>query len=357
MEKKATSTARIDERVFFTMGLIAFVCLFILAFKIKNYESCKPVVIRANPSVSYEGATIAFKAETQGGKEFEWDFGDSSSAEFGGPGVTHNYAQAGRYTVIVTVNGNCYAVAKVDIKKAPVIINNSHKPMFSGPLTADLYKQVTFRDSTPDATRWEWNFGENGIDAVDATGQVVSYAYKTPGYKDIYVRINGNPNRIGTWQIYVNEIRPQQAEADKPVPGKRAPRGPGGLGNIAKDPTAPPLTLPDAGTVTPAPAPKAEVVKAPDIKPDEISEFLEAVVSGKKTAEDFYKYFCGEQDILVKYNDQSMTFNQMCKELRDFKKASKIDRPQVTIQTDKSTNCIRGMKVSVNKKGLFKRIF
>jgi hypothetical protein len=359
MEKKATSTARIDERVFFTMGLIAFVCLFILGFKIKNYESCKPVAIRVNPSVTYEGSTVSFKAETQGGKRYEWDFGDSSSSEYSGAGVTHNYPQAGRYTVMVTVNGNCYAVAKVDIRKAPVIINNSHKPMFSGPLTAELFKQVTFRDSTPGATRWEWNFGENGIDAVDATGQIATYSYKTPGYKDIYLRINGNPNRIGTWQIYVNDIRPDPVETDRPATGKRIPRG-AGIGNIQKDPTVPPLTLPDGGSTTPPPLPTPpvpEVVKVPDIKPDEMGAFLKEVVSGKKTAADFYKYFCGGQDILVKYNDKSMTFNQMCKELRDFKKANKIEDPQVTVQTDKGTNCIRGMKVTVNRKKLMDRIF
>jgi hypothetical protein len=52
-----------------------------------------------------------------------------------------------------------------------------------------------------------------------------------------------------------------------------------------------------------------------------------------------------------------MTFGRMCNELKEFKKAKKINEPVVILGKDKATNCIKFMDVTVSKKGLIERIF
>jgi hypothetical protein len=337
------------------MGFTAFVCLFILAFKIRNFEPCVPVYLSANPSVTYEGSTIVFKAESRGARKFEWDFGDGSQSGLNGANVTHNYARAGRYTVMVTVNGKCYKLTDVNVMKAPVIINNDQRPLFSGPVVTDIHKQVTFRDSTPDATSWEWNFGENDIGIVDASGRVAVYTYKKPGIKQIYLRINGSSNRIGTWEIAVNY--PKKEEYIPPPSGGR-PKDPGNTGPIKIRPTEPPIGPKDVPPpiILPNTDKPNELKVTDDIQPDGISEFLEEVVSGKKKAADFHKYFCGDKNITVEYNDQLMTFNQMCKELREIRKIKNIEKPVVKVAKTKETNCVVFMNVTVYKKGFFEKL-
>lgn len=343
MEKKSSSRFRIDEQVFFTMILVGILALIVLAFRLKTDEPCKPIQIKFtnNGSVFFQDAPVSFNATTKGGKTFEWDFGDGSQLETRATSnIIHTYKTARTYTVTVTVNGQCDEEEKIVIKRAPVFVDKRMLPQFSVPDSAIVGKPVTFTDSTEDATSWEWSFGETGN--VDNKKRVASYMFTSHGPKTIYLKINGRPDRASTKMIYVKENPRQRPEEDT-----RQRNDNGGRSNrriivvSADSPTTPHINV------------DVPIVRAPEVSNEQLRVLLMQVVSGEKKAGDFSEYLCGKLNIMVVYNNKTMTFSEMCNKIRGVKKQGKV-RSLVPSQFRNGTDgCIESMNVVLEKKGLF----
>lgn len=337
MDNKSYFAYRIDERVFLTMAVIGIISLLALAFKIKYAEPCQPVELTLNASGFYENTPVSVKAATKGGKTFEWDFGDGSHPEFGGSSAVHTYKHAGQYTVKVTVNGTCPEMKDVYIRERPVIVNTALQPKFTGPLTAAINEQVMFHDSTPNATSWEWNFGDdNTIDAIDRDA---THIYSTPGMKTVTLKINGRADMADYRNI--NIIAPQAGKPQAGItrPGGKRPQAIG-IPHVQEKPEG--LPLGDGGQA------KAEetVVNTPEITSDQVRSFLMKVIEGTQGAAGFSQQLCGKMDLMVTYNKKQMPFTEMCKQLDKIKKRRV---KSLNFQIKQDNGCIITMEVTLVK--------
>jgi hypothetical protein len=343
---------RIDDSVVFTMTGLIVLSLLVLGFRYRNTDPCMDVNVVVKAPNYYQGSLISFRADAVGGKNYVWDFGDGKPYESGVASVQRSFKTPGTYIISVVVNGHCEGFDTVTITERPLDRTLSIQPSFIAPDTATVNRPVTFIDTTGDATSWKWRFGEREL--VDGVTQKISYTYKTPGIKLVYLEINGRPDRASTRTIYVKEEKPLvQLELPRPRPNRQGTmyREP----MIKNKPSGPGITNGPAPGATISQPPKPKVY--PDIQADEVIILLQGVVTGEKKAADFKQYFCDEADIPVTYNGTPMKFSQMCVMLKDFKKLKKISRPEVQLIKNSSTNCIWTMTVNVDKQGLFKRVF
>lgn len=350
MEKRSSSVFRIDEKVFYLMGLMVIICLVVLGFRYKNHEVCEQITIETSSANYYAKSLITFKAKSATAKRYEWYFGDNTKPETGTESsITHEFKNPGLYTITVIVNDQCEQVINVDIKEEPFTAKAVELvPQISGSDTAYIDRPITFKEINPDASSWEWHIDNNKIQ--ESNSQEATYTFDTDGFHTVSVRINGR--FVGLKDVYVKDPKPFREDAITGTPSKKGGVPPIVLPHIQDRPTTQPNDVPPKVEIKP----KEEVKVVRDITPDEISVLLEGVVSGKKDAVDFTEFLCGDLNIMVKYNDKSMSFNRMCNELKEFKKAKKISKPDVTLAKDKATNCIKSMNVKVDKKSWFQRI-
>ena len=97
--------------------------------------------------------------------------------------------------------------------------------------------------------------------------------------------------------------------------------------------------------------------KAPMILGTEMGKMLEEVAKGRKTAQDFSEYFCGQLDKQVTYNvlvasrlkeTKVTTFNKMCEELKG-ERDRRVKDIIVVIYRDPVTQCILSLQVTLKK--------
>ena len=176
-----------------------------------------PITGRANERIPFSDSTA--KAAS-----WLWNFGDSTeqSAE---RNPTHRYSQPGKYIVSLTVNQTCQDLKPIEI--LPKAAMQLQLAQIQGP-TGEVYigDPVPFNELTPDATLWEWTFGESG--KVDKRTKQTSYVFHTPGYKTVTVYITTPSGKLsGTYSVNVKqksaEMKPQMitpkeiANAGKPT--------------------------------------------------------------------------------------------------------------------------------------------
>src|SRR5215204_4117362 len=279
MDKRIGSRGyRIDDSVLFTMTGLIVLSLLVLGFRFSNTEPCMDVNVVVKAPNYYQGSLISFRADAVGGKNYAWDFSDGKTYESSLASVQHSFTSPGTYIISVVVNGHCEGFDTVMVTERPLDRTLSLQPSFIAPDTATVNRPVTFIDTTGDATSWKWRFGES--DLVDGVAQKISYTYKTPGIKLVYLEVNGRPDRAFTRTIYVKDEKPLvQTELPRPrphrpvgIPGpviREKPQGPGMGGGNAQ-----------AGTVPQPPKPKVY----PDVQADEVINLLQGVVTGEKKA-------------------------------------------------------------------------
>ena len=346
MDNKSYFAYRIDERVFLTMAVLGVISMLVLAFKIRYAEPCQAIQLTVSAAGFYENTPVSIKAATKAGKTFEWDFGDGNQPEFGGSSAVHTYKHAGQYTINVTVNGTCPEMKVVYIRERPVIVNTALQPKFTVPLTAAINEQVTFRDSTPNATSWEWNFGDdNTIDAIDRDA---THIYSTPGMKTVTLKINGRADMAGYRNINIIPLQAGKPQAGIARPGIKRPQVIG-MPHMQEKPDAPPLS--DGGQA------RADevVVNAPEITSEKVNLYLWDVIDEKQKATGFSQQLCGNTNLMVtltivpqlsKKSVKQMPFSEMCHQLEELKRRRVKN---IYSQIKAENGCITEMKVTVIK--------
>ena len=153
-----------------------------------------------------------------------WDFGDSSSST--DPSPHHRYTRPGKYIVSLTINNTCRDVQQIVITPKPAL--QIQLAQIQGPAD-DVYvgDKLSFTELTPDATEWEWAFGESG--KVDAKTKDVSHVYTSTGYKKVTVFVTTPSGRLsGTYTVNVKAkdagVRPQML-TPKDIAGATKPTG------------------------------------------------------------------------------------------------------------------------------------
>lgn len=141
-----------------------------------------PVADFANTN---DGLSVAFDASASSDADgslttYSWDFGDGETAEVETQGVAHAYAQAGTYTVRLTVTddrgGSATTTRQVQVKAVnvpPVAAISSDQTGLKVTLDA-----VNSQDPDGEITEYQWDFGD---DSEAASGAQAEHVYAADG--------------------------------------------------------------------------------------------------------------------------------------------------------------------------------
>jgi hypothetical protein len=356
MKENSTSSFRLDEQVYHTLIIVSFLSILILGFRFIGRHPCAPLTlnIQSNTDSFKKDNLIRFKAETQEGNNFSWNYGDGNKDEGTNASVLHRFTKAGVFTVSVTVDDKCSEFQTLVIREDHLLDNNLFGTMFTGPSRAYMGMQVTFTDLSNKSTKWEWHFDDDS--KVGATTKSATYVFKTPGTKKVSLMINDRLDLVQTRYIDITD-RNAENEMSKASETAHAPKHvvPKFI-LLPTGPTVQPLTNPSL-TKIPDNAPKKEeekpVQKAPELTHVQMESLLMELIGGTKQTEDFSSYLCGNLSIPVVYNSNNLTFNSMCNSLKQLKK-KKVKSIKVTLMHNDATNCVQTMVVNVDvKKWLF----
>jgi len=167
----------------------------------------------ASATVTTAGSTISFSAILSFDEDgiivkYEWDFGDGSSAA--GQSVTHTYAAAGTFTVVLRVTDDNGATATaqrtITVNPAPADGGGTGgtgptASFTATPLTGPAPLTVTFNASASSyaghaITAYFWNFG----DGTTGTGITTTHTYapSTTTSYNVVLRIIASDNKEGT---------------------------------------------------------------------------------------------------------------------------------------------------------------
>lgn len=158
------------------------------------------VVSPASPivgqAVNFNGSTSK-PAPGRSIRSFEWDFGDGTSA--GGAQVSHAYATAGTYTVVLTVTDDAGRVGttttSVTVGSGDPSANftfNPSAPRAGNPVTFDASTSTAATGRT--ITSYTWSFG----DGTTGTGRTVTKTYALAGTYDVVLTVTDNAGKTGT---------------------------------------------------------------------------------------------------------------------------------------------------------------
>jgi PKD repeat protein len=344
MNKRTSSVFRVDEQAYLTMGAVCVIALVVLAFRYGTSHPCYPIKVVSSAATFAVGSPISFRAETRVGKTFEWNFGDGVTVKEYDPRTIHTYTRAGKYTVVISVDGQCSEMQAVIIGEAPVAVNSNIAPSIIGSDTAYVGKPVSYEDGSPSSTSWAWHFESSSM--VDAYSRRASHTYTTAGIKNIILVVNHRPDLTQSRPIIV--IDPKAvAEAKNPPKGKGSGNGHPNRPVIVVDskPTEQPLTQ---QTQEPAKKEDPKPVAAPTATDDKLQSMLLQVVDGTMVQDDFAPYLCNNLNITIQYNGAKTTFSAMCADLKT-QKRKKIKKITVTQTKAEGTNCILSLVVTVQK--------
>jgi len=320
------------------MAIFAAIFLALLSFRLKNYEPCNEVEIYVKPGTLYVGELIHFRAlSNKKGNSLRWDLGGQSK---NGNLVSHTFDAPGRYEVYLETSKQCYSYKTIYITQAPKKKNEHLKPKFTGPSTVEVGVPAEFEDQTPDATQWEWRFGEtNGI---DATKQKVTYTFQTPGTKTVILIVNGKLQ--DELRVLVTPKPINNPNANKPATPKK-PVNAGPSSNVPQEknnPASKPMTIDDIKVDT----------TIPDITISELEEIVEGIIEKRIPITELTDYACVSEHMQVYYNNNMISAKQLEKELWGIRKKNKIRNLEISVKKDPTDNCIYDMTINLKKKWL-----
>lgn len=341
MKSKSSSSKLIDNRVFWSMAVCAAIALSVLAFRIKNYEACTTVEIAVKQGPLYAGELIQFKAITNNHKiGMQWNFGDDSQPNKNGITVNHTFSTPGRYEILLNTESECSAFKTIYVLEAPKVEDEYLKPTFTGPLTVEVGEPAVFEDTTFNATKWEWRFGETN--GVDATEQKVSYTFKNPGTKRVILIVNEHmqdelmvlvtPKEIGTPETVIKHHTPPA--------------------RIQESVKLPEITLPQPITEVQEQETEEKEPVFPNVSIKQLENILTGIVEGKIAVADLSAYSCESQNMKVTYNGKWINLKKLQVELWEIKDPNKIKNLKIIVEKDPNRNCIKTMKISLKKKWL-----
>ncbi len=128
---------------------------------------------------SISGNTISFTNSTLGADTYSWDFGDGNTDTGANP--NHSYANAGTYTVVLTVTNSC----GTDTATETVTIGNVPSAAFtSSGMEGCAPYSVSFTDmSTNNPTSWAWTV--DGAGDFSSTDQNPTFVFTEAGTYNI----------------------------------------------------------------------------------------------------------------------------------------------------------------------------
>lgn len=336
MKRNTSSFHMIDKKVLWTMAACAAISLTVLAFRVKHADPCTTAEISVKPGPLYAGEVIQFRAVGEKVENsIQWEFGDTRKS---GAVVSHAFDLPGRYEVLLNSGTKCMGYMTLYVKEAPISVDETLQAVFSGPLTVEVGSPAVFNDETPNASKWEWRFGETN--KVDATGHSPTYTFKTEGQKSVILIVNDKlraelPVLVTPRKIIATDTR------ENPLPAKKA--------NETLEVQAGQREQPESMEDPTVGIEKVEI-RFPDVSLRRLEVILEGIVEGKSEIADLYAYACKGKDMQVTYNGDLISLTQLQRELWEIKSKRKIRSIQITTEKDPLRNCINTMNITLKKK-------
>lgn len=172
-----------------------------------DLEAIDLVTIAPSPeadfSASVDTSSVTFTNNSSHYNTQQWNFGDGNTSFEANP--THQYHDAGTYTVVLTVFGDCGVASST--QEVTIV-----SPLPTAAFTADVVTgcsplTVNFTDqSSSSPTAWAWTF--EGGNPATSTDQKPTVTYDTPGSYDVTLSVTnatGNDEIVMEDFITVNE--------------------------------------------------------------------------------------------------------------------------------------------------------
>lgn len=313
MINKKRSIQHLDRTVIFVFGATLLVFGFLLLIKFINHSPCSEVDFDIKAQRFVVGELVQFEDKTQSAENWYWEFGDQASAS--SKESLHIYNNPGEYTVKLIVNDNCESSKSIVIKEQSVIIDSTKFPLFEMPTKIRMGRTLFVEDQTPEATSWEWRFGETA--GANSTTKKAQYKFTSPGLKTVSLIVNGNLNYITKKKIEVlPELNNNSSDLD--------------LNKSQNNRIKSPKTVPFIDEI-------------------EFANKLLLVSQGRMSAKQFSDYLCGDLNKQVIVNEKITTFLLFCEKIND----KKIKIKKIELFRDEGSNCIKTFTIDYKKSGLF----
>lgn len=329
MSNKKHISQHLDKSVIYLFLATFLISATVLAYKFTKYAPCEDVSFEVKAQTYTIGELVKFNDATIGATSWRWDFGDKTPT-FTQNEALHIYKQSGEYVVKLIVNNTCESTKTITIKDKKVIVDSTKFPVFEIPKSIKFGETLTVEDKTPNATTWEWRFGETT--SANAKTKTAKYQYKEPGLKTVSLIVNGDLKHITVKRIEVIPKPESKKDIIKPVTNAK-PKG----WNIK--------LKPETGVEVEKKSPKV----VPYISEAEFANKLILVSQEKMSPKQFSEYFCGDVNKPVIVNGKNTTFLVLCGKIKD----KKIKLKKVELFRDKGSNCIKTITVDYKKSTLF----
>ena len=151
--------------------------------------SCgNPCNLKGELGFTNTGGKVRFKASSNSGYSYEWNFGDGKTGK--GIDPYHEYSKPGSYTACVTITdktGKCkIKICKTVVVESPCNLIGSYS---SKKLNDSTYKfYATSNGGTKATFFWTWG------DGTSSTGRNASHVYKKSGFYEVCLKIY-NPTK------------------------------------------------------------------------------------------------------------------------------------------------------------------
>ena len=150
--------------------------------------------------------------------QWYWDFDDGTDTTYTtyAATITHRFASAGTYNVVLTINAVVNGTSFSDFVNHAVVIRPTPDAAFASPNTC-LNQAVLFADTSETfgspSTSWYWTFGDPGSGTADtSTFANPIHNYGSPGYYNVQMKVS---NTFGCEDSLAQQLRiftPPQAE-------------------------------------------------------------------------------------------------------------------------------------------------
>ncbi|CAN5755812.1 hypothetical protein BH11BAC4_BH11BAC4_22280 [soil metagenome] len=313
----------LDNKVWRVMLITIILSFGLLSYSLVSRKECVPVdfVIKAledhGEHIYMTGEELVFKVTSQT-TDITWDFGDNRPKAYGND-VVHKYNTEGDFFVTAGTGRGCEKFQKITIRKAVDKEKQSNiapGTEIAGPTTSVVGRQETFF-SLVTADSYEWSVSKMGGIKTEATFKLT---FPVSGTYTVQVTLDHDRTKRYTKEIVVNDSVKQKL-IDPVLPNLPEITGPG---------------------VAPLPEARPTMIISEPI----FQVYLENVIAGLYTVNNFDDYLCNRGKTPATLNGKLMDFAAVCQKLNGltkkqavfFNKSVKIK--SVSIQRNGGNDCV-----------------
>ncbi len=316
-----------DSKVYLLFFLIFLFGVGFFTYNFVKNEDCTSVDFAMISLSKTTGDLIEFKSLGRNDSKWEWNFGDGSNNEYI-PDVLHKFDSAGTYNVTLKVNNSCVVSKQIHIAQSVYRENIDHEqvPTIVFPNKIRAGELIEFECVSDFATKWEWRFGTDGVDAITKDAK---HVFEEEGTYKISLVVNDNLQHVLIEKIQV-----------LPKKGKRRKR------RRRRDRVNEVLIgqIPDDPKENNEKEEEDDMIK---LTRSEAKKMLESYALGQVDYVDIKPYLCSSDIRVVNTSGK----NSSLRSLLNFIRGKQIDIIDVNLYKNTETGCVKRIHIDLKYKG------